>query len=125
MTMLLTTTATFAQYEEDVKNRLQPIGKVCMQGDPCAASAVATVSSTRDGLTVYNQGCLACHTTGAGGAPLIGDAGVWAERLTKGLDTLYNHAFNGFNTMPAKGVCSDCSMDEIKLAVDYIIEQSQ
>ena len=41
------------------------------------------------------------------------------------MDTLVKHAYEGFNSMPAKGMCSDCSEEEIAAAVEYIVDKSQ
>ena len=112
----------FADYKDKIKQRLQPMGSICFKGDDCASGAI-TATGPRSAEAVYNTGCLACHTTGAGGAPKIGDADAWNLRLEKGIETLYDNAYNGINTMPAKGVCSDCTEAEIQAAVDYIINQ--
>ena len=108
--------------------RLKPVGSVCVEGEDCG-SAVADAGGgsgePRDGTTVYDSGCAACHATGAAGAPKMGDAAAWAPRIEKGMDTLVKHAYEGFNAMPAKGMCADCSEDEIAAAVEHIVEQSK
>ncbi|MBG8598516.1 hypothetical protein COH34_09160 [Neisseria meningitidis] len=38
--------------------------------------------------------------------------------------SLHKHAIEGFNTMPAKGGRGDLSDDEVKAAVDYMVNQS-
>ena len=115
---------SIAAVEDDIAKRIAPTGSLCMSGDDCAAAPVAVASGPRSGEDVYNT-CAACHNTGAAGAPKLGDAAAWAPRIAKGNDTLYDHAINGFNGMPAKGLCGDCSDDEIKAAVDHIIANSQ
>jgi cytochrome c5 len=55
----------------------------------------------------------------------LGDVAAWTDRLAQGDDTLYQHALEGFKGMPAKGLCMDCSEEEIELAVDYMVENSQ
>ncbi|HCH19794.1 MAG TPA: cytochrome c5 family protein, partial [Cellvibrionales bacterium] len=69
-----------------------------------------------------NSGCMACHTSGAAGAPMFRDAGAWSTRLAKGVDMLYSNAINGIGAMPAKGLCPTCSDEEIEIAVDYMLE---
>jgi cytochrome c len=73
--------------------------------------------------------CMACHTTGAGGAPKIGDAAAWTDRISQGQATLVQHAINGFQGnagyMPAKGGRADLTDDEVSSAVDYMIEKSK
>lgn len=112
---------------EEIADRLKPVGDVCMSGDDCAAAPVAAAASSepRSGSAVYDSKCVTCHGTGAAGAPKFADAGAWAPRIGQGMDTLYTHAIGGFNGMPAKGLCMDCSDDEVKAAVDYIVENSQ
>ena len=75
-----------------------------------------------DGEPIYNQACMACHMTGAAGAPIIGDADQWGPRLEQGMDTLYQHSIDGFGAMPPKGGFTNLSDDEVKAAVDFMID---
>ena len=114
--------------EDTMEERLAPAGKMCMEGEDCAAAPVATASASagpRSGQEVYDTKCASCHATGAAGAPKLGDAAGWAPRIGKGIDTLYASAINGFNGMPAKGLCFDCSDEEIQVAVDYLVDGSK
>jgi cytochrome c5 len=65
--------------------------------------------------------------TGAADAPKIGDKAAWADRISQGTDALVNSAINGIpgTAMLARGTCNACSDDDLKLAVDYMISQSQ
>lgn len=72
------------------------------------------------GETVYAAVCAACHTSGAAGAPKMGDTGAWGARLAKGYDTLLKHAIEGFNAMPAKGGNPDLDDIEVARAVVYL-----
>ncbi len=82
-----------------------------------------------DGAAVYNSGCMACHNSGVAGSPKIGDKDAWADRIAQGMDLLYEHAIVGFQGkagyMPPKGGFAHLSDDDVKLAVDYMVEQSQ
>ena len=81
-----------------------------------------SITAQADGEATYNQACMACHMTGAAGAPIRGNADHWAPRLEKGIDTLYDHAINGFQAMPPKGGQLNLSDDEVKAAVDHMVE---
>ena len=90
-----------------------------------AAATEEVASGPRSGEQVHQSACAACHATGAAGAPKTGVAAEWSARIAKGNATLVKHAIEGFNAMPPKGMCMDCSDDEIKAAVEYMVEQSQ
>jgi cytochrome c5 len=110
----------------DIKARIAPVGTSCMQGDECAAApAPAAAAEPKSGKFVFEGYCTACHSAGMMGAPKFGSADEWSPRAAKGVDTLYGHALNGFNAMPAKGMCAGCSDDEIRSAVDYMLENSK
>lgn len=108
--------------------RIQPYGKVCFDGDEnCDITLTASGGSVdgepRDGKAVYDAICQTCHGSGLLNSPKLGDAGAWASRIGKGTETLYDHAINGFNAMPARGG-ADIPDEEVQNAVDYMIEQS-
>ena len=74
----------------------------------------------------FMASCFACHSTGAAGAPKVG-AGMsaeWEPRLEKGLDAVVQNAINGINTMPAKGLCFDCTDEDLRAIVEYMIDSS-
>jgi len=75
----------------------------------------------------YMASCFACHSTGAAGAPKVGEGMIveWEARLEKGLDAMVANTVNGLNTMPAKGLCFDCTDDDLRAIVEYMIETSQ
>jgi cytochrome c5 len=111
--------------KDAIAERIKPVGSVCLQGDASCGAAAAASSGPRSGDDVYKTSCLACHDTGAGGAPKKGDKAAWAPRLAQGIDTVYSHAINGLNGMPPKGTCMTCSDDDIKAAVDFIVDASK
>ncbi|SFM00740.1 c-type cytochrome [Marinobacter zhejiangensis] len=121
--------AAVASVEDEIRDRIAPVGEVCLQGDDscgaAAAPAAAANAGPRSGEEVYNAVCAACHGMGIAGAPKVGDAAAWAPRIGQGLDTLMNHALNGFNAMPAKGGCASCADEEIQSAVEHMVEQSK
>jgi cytochrome c5 len=111
--------------KEQIAERIKPAGSVCLQGDATCGVAAAASSGPRSGDDVYKTSCMACHDTGAAGAPKKGDKAAWAPRLAQGMHTIYGHAINGFNGMPPKGTCMTCSDDDIKAAVDFMVEASK
>jgi cytochrome c5 len=105
----------------DIAERIKPVGDVYLTGD-LELAAPAKPAAPRDGASVYLVYCSACHTSGVAGAPVKGNAIAWKARLAQGEQMLFDHAWKGFNAMPAKGTCSDCSEDEIKSAIAYLTE---
>lgn len=112
----------------NIEARIKPVGDVCLHGDTsCGGPAVIADAGPRSGEDVYNAACMACHSTGAGGAPKVGDVAAWADRITKGTDVLYASGVQGVpgTSMIAKGGCMACSDDEIHAAVDFMVAGSQ
>lgn len=100
--------------EADV--RIQPVASFEL-----AKAAPAASGAPKDGATVFNTVCGACHNTGAAGAPKAGDKAAWGPRIALGKEALYKSAIGGKNAMPPKGGASDLSDDEIKAAVDHLL----
>ena len=112
---------------EAVLARIQPVGSLntgapMVAGAPKAAPAA---SAARTGEQVYNASCQACHATGAAGAPKLGDKNAWAPRIQQGMEMLMTHALKGFNAMPARGTCGNCSDQEIRGAIEFMINKSK
>lgn len=122
---IMTAQAATDKQRAEILERIKPVGEVCIEGDDSCAAVVAVASGPKSGEDIYNSNCMACHSTGAAGAPKIGDASDWGGRTGKGIETVYANAIAGFNAMPAKGLCMSCSDDEIKATVDYILENSK
>ncbi len=116
--------------EEEIRQRIAPIGTLCKQGEDCAgpgivAPGIATQTGAGVGaltpVGVYDQFCSVCHAAGVAGAPLFGDKAIWEERLTQGLEVLYGSTINGKLAMPIKGTCMTCSDDDLRATVDYML----
>lgn len=104
----------------EIEKRIKPVGQVYLAGAAPAVEAAPT--GPKSGADVYQASCFACHGTGAMGAPKKGDAAAWKPRVAQGMDLLLEHAIKGFNAMPPKGTCMACSDDEIKAAIDFMLE---
>ena len=108
-----------------IEQRLASPEKINLASNPTFKSEVIEVASSKSGKDIYNSVCMSCHMSGAAGAPITGKADQWGERLAKGNDTLYSNAINGIGVMPAKGGLMSLSDEEVKLAVDYMLEESK
>ncbi|MFT6703271.1 MAG: cytochrome c5 [Pseudomonadales bacterium] len=104
--------------DNDIAERIHPVGRIHVAG---AAPAVAV--GPRTGKQIYDGACVACHTSGVLGAPKLQVAAEWQPRLDeKGFDQIWKNAISGINAMPAMGACGDCSDEDIKTAINYMIE---
>ncbi|MFV1973003.1 MAG: cytochrome c5 family protein [Thiohalobacterales bacterium] len=90
---------------------------------PASDTPAVTQTAAVDGQKIYQASCQACHDAEVAGAPKLGDKAAWAPRITKGNDALLASVKNGLNAMPPKGGCMGCSDDELRAAMDYMVEQ--
>ena len=88
-------------------------------------SVSGIVFADDDGQKIYQASCQACHSTGAAGAPKLGDKEAWAPRIATGVDAMLAVAIQGKNAMPPKGACMSCSDADLKAAIEYMVSQSQ
>ncbi len=88
-------------------------------------SSLPAITAAADGKATYDASCVACHSTGAAGAPKVGDAAAWAPRIKTGLPALYASAIKGRGAMPAKGGNSALSDADIRATVNYMVSQSE
>ena len=109
---------------EAIAMRIQPLVVLDdMRSSMNAASAAGdTASKSPDQL--YQGACLACHSTGAAGAPKIGDSGAWSARISKGLDALVTAAMNGGGAIPPRGG-SQYDDEQMRAVVEFIIAESK
>ncbi|MBS1224709.1 MAG: Cytochrome c class [Proteobacteria bacterium] len=99
--------------------RIKPVARVAI-AVPQPAGAELKLS----GQEVYNKVCMACHATGAAGAPKVGAKDQWEPRFAQGMDTLVKNAVNGIRGMPAKGGNPALSEVNIKDAVTYMLGET-
>jgi cytochrome c5 len=72
---------------------------------------------------IWQRSCRNCHTVRDSGAPMAGDAAAWQRRLAQGLDVLTQHALQGFNNMPARGLCPDCTEADFRALITFMSEK--
>ncbi|MBF7053600.1 cytochrome c5 family protein [Halomonas sp. KAO] len=115
---------------EAIAERLKPVGELCVEGEDCGTASASAGGASNgassggdiDGASIYNSVCMACHETGAAGAPIRGDEAAWADRVEKGFATLLDHSMNGFNAMPARGGNPNLSDAEMEAVTAYMVE---
>lgn len=76
----------------------------------------------KTGQEVYDSVCSACHSSGALGAPKYQNKTDWGPRIAQGLDTLTQHALEGFKQMPSRGGNPDLSDTEVSRAIVYMAD---
>ena len=105
-----------------------PAAPVAAAPAPAPAPAPAAETENAAGKSVFNKTCALCHAAGVAGAPKPGDKEDWAPRIAQGKDVLYKHAIEGFTgakgMMPPRGGGTALTDDEVKAAVDYMVEKS-
>jgi len=103
----------------------EPVPAQAAPADPAPAATQTASSSARDfdAAATYNQYCMACHMTGAAGAPQLDDEEAWNTRLEKGMDAVMQNVINGIGAMPARGLCNDCNDEQLRAIVDYMVSQ--
>ena len=101
-------------------------GEMTSDAKESASEAVSEVSDGgATGQKIYKQSCQACHANGVANAPKPGDKAAWAPRIATGMDAMLAVAKKGKGAMPPKGTCMGCSDDDLKSAIEYMVNQSK
>ena len=110
--------------EKAIIQRIHPEGEVTIEAG--SATVVETSKVVLDiGQQHYEQVCHICHGAVLAGAPKFGDKADWAPRIADGMATMVKRAIEGYKAMPPKGTCTNCSDDDIKKTVEYMVSHSQ
>lgn len=107
-----------------VTEQAAAVADVAGQAQPPAAAA----ADLAQGEAIYKKSCMACHGMGVAGAPKLGEPEQWAPRIAQGMDTLVQHATEGFKGakgyMPPRGGFMSLSDAEVSAAVAYMVSES-
>ena len=93
-------------------------GDASLMEETAVAIAVAFDGSL-DGKMIYDAVCMACHATGAAGAPKL-ETAAWADRMTVGIDGLLTSSINGIGAMPPRAGRPDLSDEQLKAAIEFM-----
>jgi cytochrome c5 len=86
---------------------------------PIAPNSATGLRAVASGIQVYNAQCIACHATGATGAPRQNDMNAWRVRIPQGFDQLVKSTLKGKGAMGQQGG-GDFQDFEIARAVAYL-----
>lgn len=113
--------------DEAIAERVAPVGKIRKSGDPEPVMQVAEAkadAAPKSAKEIVDSVCAGCHASGVLDAPKLGDKAAWEPRVAAGVETLYGHAINGLNNMPARGGAADLSDEQIKAAVGIMLQDA-
>jgi cytochrome c5 len=104
------------------------IAFVCLTTTAAAAEADHNTSGS-SGEAIFEANCANCHTGGFGGfftgAPKVGKQKDWKSLAPKGIAALTASTLAGVGKMLPRGECAACTDEEIRMAVEYMVEKSQ
>ena len=104
----------------------------CFAALMCVAAAPAPAQESARlalGEKVFVASCKSCHDTGRpqNDAPQLSEQTEWKDRYGKGRQDLYKSAiegFTGYYAMPPRGGNAALSDDEVKAAVDFMLQRA-
>lgn len=114
------------QAMERLQARLDLPGEVVTDPAALMKAATATAREPYTAEQVLSRVCNTCHATGILESPKVGDKAVWSARAAAvgGLDGLTASAIKGKNAMPARGGDPDLKDEEIRSAIEVMLQQS-
>ena len=78
-----------------------------------------------NGRVIYDDDCILCHEGAIEGAHRFDQKARWRESAEKGFDQLVYNVVHGnygkYGELPVMGMCPQCSEQDIKDAVAYML----
>ena len=84
----------------------------------------SVAGSKDEGQQIVEHYCAVCHAEKPLiqlGAPRIGIEDDWKLRLKQGMKKIFINTSEGFNAMPARGGCFECSDEQLMLAIHALL----
>ena len=116
------------QLDAGLAERIKPVMtlddiRAAVTGSGQAVAATPAPVAAKSAEQLYAGACLACHDSGAAGAPKLGDRAAWESRAALTLESLVATVISGKGAMPPKGG-STYSEQEIAVVVEYMLERA-
>lgn len=92
---------------------------------PAAAAPQQAAAVNPAGEKLYKSVCFACHATGVANAPKFGDKAAWEPYIKTGMDAMVKVAMQGKPPMPPKGGAANASEEDIRAAVQYMVDHAK
>lgn len=90
-----------------------------------AAPAPQQAAVNPAGEKLYKSVCFACHATGVANAPKFGDKAAWEPYIKTGMDAMVKVAMQGKPPMPPKGGAATATEEDIRAAVQYMVDAAK
>ncbi|EPJ2811875.1 MULTISPECIES: c-type cytochrome [Pseudomonas] len=84
------------------------------------AFMIATAQAAQEPEAVFSKTCAMCHNGQLPNAPKKGDIAAWKPRLAQGQEILLKNVVNGLSVMPPRGLCSDCSDEDLLATIGWM-----
>lgn len=81
--------------------------------------------SKHEGQQIVQHYCSVCHAENPMvelGAPRIGVKSDWELRLKQGMQKIFENTSQGLNAMPARGGCFECSDEQLRKAIEAMLQ---
>lgn len=91
---------------------------------PIFLMAITSVNALANGEAIYKSICMACHASGANGAPKFQSIRDWVPIIKEGKVHVIAEAYNGVRKMPAKGGRPDLKLEDFTEALIYMANAS-
>jgi cytochrome c5 len=116
-----------AAIEQDLAPAPEPDVPAVTAAEPTPTEtpvAEAPPAAPIDGGEIYAQICAVCHRAGLNAAPKYGNKILWGRVVGKGREQVYTNSIKGIRGMPPRGGVATLTDDEVKAAVDYMVNGS-
>lgn len=91
--------------------------------DEQAEDRAGAFGGTLDGRLIYQRACASCHDEGFNGAPRLGVPSDWVKLDALGADGYTQITIAGIGIMPPRGGQPEMTDEQVRAAVEYILDE--